>query len=190
VSPILGIFASAQQSAFVVGDYESIATVNVGAGGSATVTFSSIPSTYTHLQLRAISRDGAAGSVATPIYFRWNSNTSNYAFHYIFGNGTSASGQAYTGQAYAQAGFAAPGSAPANVFGAYVMDILDYANTNKNKTFRTLSGYESNSGNTDNAVAFESSWVADTTTISSITIFPGSGNIAQYSSFALYGIKG
>jgi len=185
---LIGIIASSGGG--VATDFQSIATVAVGAGGVSSVSFTSIPSTYTHLQLRAISRDGAAGSAGTPIYFRWNSNTSNYAFHYLYGNGTSAAAQAYTGQAYAQAGFAAPGSAPANVFGAYVMDILDYSNTNKNKTFRTLSGYDSNSGSTNDLVTFESSWVADTTAISSITIFPGSGNIAQYSHFALYGIKG
>lgn len=33
-------------------DYDSIATTTVGAGGAASITFSSIPSTYQHLQIR------------------------------------------------------------------------------------------------------------------------------------------
>ena len=37
--------------------YESIATVTVGAGGSSSISFTSIPSTYKHLQIRAITRD-------------------------------------------------------------------------------------------------------------------------------------
>jgi hypothetical protein len=50
---ILGIIASSKLSA--VGDYESIATVTVGSGGAANVEFTSIPATYTHLQLRLLA---------------------------------------------------------------------------------------------------------------------------------------
>jgi hypothetical protein len=50
---ILGIIASSRLAA--VGDYESIATVSVGGGGAADVEFTSIPGTYTHLQIRALS---------------------------------------------------------------------------------------------------------------------------------------
>jgi hypothetical protein len=50
--PILGIIASAITGNLVTTSYESIETVTVGSGGSATVTFSSIPATYTHLQIK------------------------------------------------------------------------------------------------------------------------------------------
>jgi hypothetical protein len=49
---ILGIIASSRLAA--VGDFESIATVSVGSGGAADVEFTSIPATYTHLQIRGI----------------------------------------------------------------------------------------------------------------------------------------
>jgi hypothetical protein len=53
--PILGIIASAITGNLVTTSYESIETVTVGSGGSATVlTFSSIPATYTHLQIRVL----------------------------------------------------------------------------------------------------------------------------------------
>jgi hypothetical protein len=46
---ILGIIASSKLTA-AAGDFESIATVTVGSGGSAVISFTSIPSTYAHLQ--------------------------------------------------------------------------------------------------------------------------------------------
>jgi hypothetical protein len=54
--PILGIIASAITGNLVTTSYESIATVTVGGGGAATVAFTSIPATYTHLQIRGIGR--------------------------------------------------------------------------------------------------------------------------------------
>jgi hypothetical protein len=59
--PILGIIASSKLT--VSNSYESIATTTVGSGGSATVTFSSIPATYKHLQVRTLIR--SAGSDAS-----------------------------------------------------------------------------------------------------------------------------
>ena len=54
----------------VTSSYESIATVSVGSGGQSSIVFSSIPSTYKHLQLRAIARtDYAAASIAFHLQF-------------------------------------------------------------------------------------------------------------------------
>ena len=39
-------------TAFMPGSYESIATVSVGSGGTSSADFTSVPSTYTHLQIR------------------------------------------------------------------------------------------------------------------------------------------
>ncbi len=68
--------------------YESIATAS-GNGSSATITFSSIPSTYTHLQIRAITRDTSALNDSYGAKLKINSDTgSNYTSHYLLGTGS------------------------------------------------------------------------------------------------------
>ena len=165
-------------------DYESIQTVTVGAGGASSISFSSIPSTYTHLQIRGIGRSTAAGSTQN-ITLTFNSSTStNNATHYLQGNGSSVSSGAITSNNWIYfAGNMPAASAGASIFGVTVSDILDYANTNKNKTIRSLGGADQNGSG---AVELLSGVVLATTAITSITL---SASFAQYSSFALYGIK-
>ena len=169
--------------------FESIATTTVGAGGVATVTFSSIPSTYKHLQLRYLARTNRA-LVSDNLLIRFNGDTTAaYSLHQLSADGS-------TVYAYGSSSFetgilvsiVAAATASANVFGAGVFDILDYANTNKNKTVRDLSGIDSNGSG---SVAIGSSFWSNASAITSITIAPRIGtSINQYSSFALYGIKG
>ena len=169
----------------VATDYESIATVTVGSGGSATVDFSSISSSYTHLQLRYITRNA---SVTDTTFIRINGDTgSTYTYHQLRGNGSAASaGGTASAQTRAELPFAAYSGTTANAFGVGVIDFLDYKNTNKYKTFRTLGGADLNgSGFAD---FFSGAWLS-TSAITSISIYASTGNIVQYSSFALYGIK-
>jgi hypothetical protein len=85
-------------------------------------------------------------------------------------------------------GFIALNSELGSTFGAVVIDILDYANTNKYKTIRSLSGTSYNNNN--GAVGlFSGSW-RNTNAITAITLQASAANLAQYSQFALYGIKG
>ena len=111
-------------------DYESISTVTVGAGGSATVTFSSIPSTYTHLQVRYIARDTFAATYDITS-LKLNGATSGYSWHELSGNGSTASAGAGTSTSYIRAGRVSYANDTANTFAGGVLDILDYANTNK-----------------------------------------------------------
>lgn len=168
--------------------FESIATVTVGAGGSSSISFSSIPSTYKHLQVRAIIKSTAS---AGPYYAwgRFNSDTgSNYATHALLGTGAAASTDNGTSLGYFYASIM-PDSTAASVFTGFVLDVLDYANTNKYKTVRSLAGYDSN--NTLGRIYLHSGLWQSTSAINSITILPQTGatNFAQYSSFALYGIS-
>jgi hypothetical protein len=180
--PVLGIIAS-QNYPRINGAYESIATTTVGAGGSSSVTFSSIPSTYTHLQIRYFGRNTTDNNAA--VYMTINGDSgSNYSWHQLFGSGSSLGTQALTSQTFMSVG---QESSTASVFDAHVVDILDYANTNKNKTVRTLGGWEDN---TQGRVFLRSGLWMNTAAISSITLTPSSSNFAQYSSFALYGIEG
>jgi hypothetical protein len=191
VTPIsLGIFASANQSAAAT-SFESIATVSVGSGGAVNVEFTSIPATFTHLQIRGIGRSEDAGATGDTIRIRVNGDTgSNYSTHALGGDGASA----YAAQAAASQtsgyGTAIPRNGQtASSFGGTVIEILDYTNTNKYKTIRNLGGSDVN-GSGGNIIFGSTAWLS-TSAITSITLFPATAtDFAQYSQFALYGIKG
>lgn len=111
------------------------------------VTFSSIPQTFTHLQLRVFGRGTTSFADGLTLYLRFNSDSAtNYAFHQLFGNGTSAfsTGGASTNNMDASQIFA-DSSASANIYGVAITDVLDYSNTSKNKTIRTIGGWDGNS---------------------------------------------
>lgn len=190
--PILGIMAS-QISGHLfapAGAYDSLATVTVPSGGVASITFASIPAGYKHLQLRTFIRTNRA---AYGDYFNMNFNSdsgSNYAGHYLYGNGTSAlAGSNGTSITTAYLIGAAGGSTSANTFGPSIVDFLDYSNVNKYKTMRSLFGVQNN-GTGDESVNIYSALWMNTAAINSITIASGTGStLQQYSSFALYGVR-
>jgi hypothetical protein len=164
--------------------YISIATTTVGAGGASGVTFSSIPATYTHLQIRVSMTTATAGY---GMLVRFNSDSgSNYVQHYLYGTGATAAALAYTAQTEANLFGTSTGSSTTQPSVA-IGDILDYANTNKYTTVRSLSGVDKNGSG---EVSLISSLWLNTAAITSITIEPRGVNYSQYSSFALYGIKG
>jgi hypothetical protein len=180
VSPILGIWASQNYSRYSLPtSFDSIATTTVGAGGSSSVTFSSIPQTYTHLQLRILSLQNTATSGGT-ISLNSDTTTTNYYYHYISGNGSAASAGAGQDRIYAPWN-SGSSSGP----GVTILDFIDYANTNKYKTVRQLNGYDTNGAG---AVLFTSHLWMNTSAINTIAIT--SSGFSQYSSFALYGVKG
>jgi len=173
-----------------VGDYESIQTVTVGAGGSATVSLTSIPSTYKHLQVRYLSRCDR-NDVSDSLGLRFNSDSgTNYTRHILYGNNGTAAALANTGETLIRAGNQSALNAPANAFGAGVWDILDYTSTNKYKTVRVLCGMEDNQA-AESEVRLSSGLWLNTAAITSITFLAqaGSANFVQYTQFALYGVK-
>jgi len=186
--PILGIFASAVTGGVSTTSFESIATVTVGSGGASSIDFTSIPGTYAHLQIRGIARSNRSSDLDT-LQIRFNSDTgSNYARHYLYGDGSSASAAATTSATYANIGLLTGGTASASYFGADTIDILDYANANKYKTVRCLGGTDRNGAGD---IQFASGLWMNTNAITSITLIcqAGLSNFSQYSHFALYGIK-
>jgi len=179
---LIGSYAAATTA------YDSIATTTVGSGGTSTITFSSIPQTYTHLQIRAIAREKAgSGSLYNGLFATFNSDTgSNYAGHFLRGSGSAAAAGGGGTQTSMTFGGIEQGDNTASTFGANVIDVLDYANTSKYKTVRTLFGYDANGSG---YIVFASDLWQSTSAVTSITLTPANG-FAQYSSFALYGIKG
>jgi len=184
VSPILGIYASQISGHLFApsGAYDSIAT-GVGTGSSGTITFSSIPQTYTHLQLRISTVNSQYGTVS----FNGDTTSTNYRSHALVGTGLAASSVTYTNVIYMPWD-----SADSNNPYSEVIDILDYQNTSKNKTIRGLSGQDGNaSGTATNwRIQLSSGAWYNSSAVTSITIFVPTWTLGQYSSFALYGIKG
>jgi hypothetical protein len=172
----------------VLGDFESIQTVTV-ASTAAAIEFTSIPSSYTHLQVRYLARstNNNNGGGAN-LYGTFNSDSANnYTHHRLSGNGTSASSEQATSQGsfYPGSQAIADAQATAGRFGVGVIDILDYTNTNKNTTVRILDGFDSNGSG---RVILASGLWLNTAAITTIK-FVTDANFAQYTHFALYGIR-
>lgn len=184
-----------QSAVVITNSFESIATQTVGAGGAASITFSSIPSTYTHLQLRYVARDTASSAYINNLAGHFNSDNSylNYYWHYFEGAGTTGGYSAGGVQVSAlptSFGLEASSSVGANTFGAGIVDIFDYANTSRYKTTRYITGSDNN-GTGDTSARLGSGLWKSTAAINQITLYPQpTGSFSQYTTFALYGIKG
>ena len=159
--------------------YESIATVT---GSGSSVTFSSIPSTYKNLQIRYMDLSGV---LAGDIRLQFNSDTAgNYSLHNLYGDGSTAAAGGAANTTYIGVGVSGSSTYPS----VGVVDVLDYQNTNKYKTVRTLNGVDVN-GAGGYAWFASGNW-RNTNAVSSITLFINGYNFNANSSFALYGIKG
>jgi hypothetical protein len=175
--------------AAAAGAYESIASAT-GTGSSATITFSSIPQTYQHLQIRGIVRNDEATTGIRVLQMRLNSDTgSNYALHALFGDGSSVdvAGLSTQTQIIIASGVVSRGGNTANILGATIIDIHDYANTSKNTTTRHFSGLDLNGSG---RVLLNSGLWIDTSAVTSISLITSAGNFNTQTQFALYGIKG
>lgn len=184
----LGTFA--QGAAGGATAFESIASAT-GTGSSAEITFSSIPSTYQHLQIRYLARGDGAINGQAGLSLRFNGVTSsNYVTHGIRGSGSAVSGYGSATQQYLELQDAVlRGGATANCFSVGVIDIHNYASTTQYKTIRSIYGCDSNSVN--GSIGLQSGSLFSTTNaISSITVLITVGNFTNTSTFALYGIKG
>jgi hypothetical protein len=192
--PILGTIASSTrqgQGPVDAGAMFAISAQTVGSSGVASITFSNIPSTYTHLQIRGILKSNRPSSDFSG--WAWIAVNGNQGarYHTLYALSANASVSGYAGVPATDVGLilAATGSTSAatNMFGVCIIDILDYKNTTKNKTLKILSGAETNT--TGGFVGLTSYLVNSTNAITSITIGgTDSTNLLQYSSFALYGI--
>lgn len=179
--PILGIIASQNYVRIVpdTGAMFPIAMTSVGSSGASTITFSNIPQTYKHLQLRFIYETGDWGT------FRFNGDTtaSNYRGHWLAGNGSAASAGTTANIIYE------PASSNGGARNTYagVIDILDYTSTTKNKVTRSLEGFDQNGGG---LIYLTSGLWMSTAAVTSISLTRNATNWSQFSQFALYGIKG
>ncbi len=180
--PILGIMASQISGKLWQPDgaYDSLATVSLSAS-AASITFAAIPNTYKHLQIRATQLNTTTATTN----LRANADSgSNYSRHYLYGGGSSAVGaagsasQTSIGVLYNESTiYAAVG----------VIDILDYASTVKNKTVRSLMGWDSNGAGY--VFFYSGSWMNSSSPVTSLTFTPDGGSLASGTQFSLYGVK-
>ena len=182
--PVLGIIASQMSGHLFApsGAYDSIASAS---GGSSQIDFTSIPSTYTHLQLRVLIRDSTAAANNTLKIGFNNDLSAIYDTHNLQGDGSSAVSNDALNEDTCWVGLAAAASSTSNTYGVFIIDILDYANTNKYKTVRTLGGYDANGSG---VVSLRSNSWRNTSAITSVKFY--TGGTTSDSRFALYGIKG
>jgi len=188
MSPILGIYASQISGHLSTNNFSSIATVTVGSGGASSITFSSIPSTYTHLQIRAITRSNRTDDINDAFNVQLNGDSgSNYKAHTLYGNGSNAYAFAAGGSGMYIGIWQTSSTSTANVFGTAIIDILDYTNTNKNKVAKALTGMDQN--NSNGVIGFQSGLWLNTASVNSLTFTPVYGTgFVQYTTFALYGV--
>jgi hypothetical protein len=176
---------------FIPGSYESIATVTA-SGGQTSLTFSSIPSTYKHLEIRGIARDTLTIDGGVGVKMQFNGDTgSNYVRHSVRGDGGNAVVGANTGfDNMAFVGGSIGDSSTSNAFGASIITLADYTSTTRNKTVRGISGSEANTSSANFYIVLNSGLWLNTAAITSITLIAGQASYAAGSTFALYGIKG
>lgn len=166
--------------------YTNIATTTVGSGGVASVTFSSIPSTYTDLVLKISFRTTAA-VVANIGYITFNADATGYSHKFVQGDGSGTSSGGYTGANSKNVGIISGSSATANTFANNEIYIPNY--TSSNYKSYSVDSVGENNATTSYAMLLAGLW-SNTAAITSIKLEEQNGaTIAQYSTFTLYGIK-
>lgn len=194
MTPILGIMAS-QISGHLIepavfqGNYWGLNSTTL-ATSTSSVTFSGIPQNYTHLQIRVMTQD-TRNTPVNRLSIRVGNGAvdtgSNYSYHYLSADGATPATSGGGSDTKIPAGYSNSASTLASTYGVGIWDILDYADTTKNKTIRILSGCDLN-GSGELAIAGGA--FLSTAAIDTIQFYSNNaGNLSQYSSFALYGVK-
>lgn len=182
MTPILGVIASSRLVA-PAGDYESIQTV-VSTAGQSSISLTSIPSTYKHLQVRMSNIKYQGDQL---IKITYNSNGSSiYGSHTFIGNGSVTASSGGGSNTRWDALYVPNNAGSPNIGMAAVLDIFDYT-ADTNKSSRLFLGVDFNGSG---RVGYEDCLFLSTTAISTITFAPFSTTFIAGCKFALYGIKG
>ena len=161
-----------------------ISSNTVGSGTTTSVTFSSIPATYTDLFVQVSARDSSGGTLNNNLQITFNGSSTSMTDLELYGTGTAAGSASLTAM---RVGYVPSSTATANVFGSGEIYIPNYASANN----KSASAFGVAEGNTAGMyMALEANLWSNTAAITSITFTLGNTyNFAQYSTFYLYGIK-
>jgi hypothetical protein len=163
-----------------------------GTGSSSTITFSSIPQNYKHLQIRATVARVSSSAGINSLEFN-NDSSAVYATHRIVGNGSfGAVAQGQISRTNTFYSILSGSTTTSTIMGVNIVDIHDYSSTTKNKTVRSVSGYDTNGDSSEGeAVYIASALWPSTSAITSIKILSSGGqSFTTTSTFALYGMVG
>lgn len=163
--------------------YKLIETITVGSGGAASVTFSSIPQTYTDLVLKVSARTDRAAGVSDSVLVKFNNSTTTYTGRILYGDGSSAAAQSYSSTGGASA---VSNTATASVFSNAEMYIPNYTGST-NKCFLGDNVTENNG--TQSYTILDAGLWSTTSAITSLVCAGANGNLMQYTTLSLYGIK-
>lgn len=164
--------------------YELIETIEVGNGGASSIEFTSIPQDGVDLLLMLSSRN--TSSFSRIIYGQFNSDTgNNYAWVYLQGDGSSATSSSSTPENQFWFGRNSGGNATANTFGNSSLYVSNYASSSAKSL--SVDAVDENNGTTAYQYLAANSWTG-TSAITSIKIYVGSSQFAQYTTASLYKI--
>jgi hypothetical protein len=158
---------------------------NVLTSSAASVTFSSIPSTYTDLVLRCSTRSDF-GVVNSNLYLTINASSSTFSTTVLEGNGATASSSNFSFSFGYTRNDLNGSNSTSNTFSNVEIYLPSYT-ANANKPMSVLSALENNA-TTAYRTAQALLW-QNTSAINQIKIEPASNNFVSGSSFYLYGIK-
>lgn len=167
--------------------FELIASANVGSGGSATIDFNTIPSTFTDLCLQLSMRTNrTSDTTGDEIYVYFNNSNTSVSSRILYGAG-SGSGASYSSASYIINLGADSQTGTANTFGNMSVYIPNYAgSTNKSLS---LDGVSENNATGAYASLSAGLW-SNTSAINRVTFAPLNGTaFLEYSTAYLYGVK-
>lgn len=167
---------------------QPIYTQTVGSGGAGSIIFNNIPQGFTDLRLEISAREtSGTGAAGLNVYFNTEVvTTSNYSIRRAFGNGAAAgsdSSSSIGGLFFGNMTNTA--STTANTFSNVSIYIPNYTASNYKSVL--LDGVSENNGTTGYQNIYAGLW-RNTSAINTISIYPGSSNYVQYSTFSLYGV--
>jgi hypothetical protein len=174
--------------------YDSIASST--NPGSSSVTFSSIPQTYAHLEIIAYTKITSTSTTFEPLYLQFNGDTgaTNYITTGFGANyGSTASLQVDQQDSKISGNNYTPTSRTAGpnwtgTYGYTVYRITDYQKTDRWKSVNAYNGYVSNQSGYNGFVNYLSGTWKNTGGITSVTVFLD-GTFASGTDIRLYGIK-
>ena len=172
--------------------FELIASSTVGAGGAASIDFTSIPGTYTDLCLKFSLRQNQTSSSVNYNWLgtRFNGSTATYTGRLLYATSNSTGSASFSDTQLRQYGFTNSSwtGGTASTFSNGEIYIPNYSNTSTNKSISVDSVAENNAANGSGLGLFAGLWPS-TAAITSISIYDlDSFNFVQYSTAYLYGI--
>ena len=162
--------------------YSKIATYTVDSGGIPSVSFLNIPQTYTDLVIKTSIKTTSTGA-GNGVFISLNGSSTSFSRRILYGDGsTAASASASDGGI----GVINGTTETASTFSSTDIYITNYTSSN----YKSLSSDSvmENNATASYAILYASLW-SNTSAVTSITLTPGVGSFAQYTTFHLYGIK-